>query len=97
MRCFRVVKKWGVLFVRDLARPDSIEELNRLVETYAGNATPRQQQLFRDSLHAALTPEEVSRWGEQHTMRPNVVVMTSDRHWTFTYINRSLGPHGIII
>ena len=51
----------GLLFHRDLARPSDEAELQHLVETYAGNATPYQRKLFADSLRAALTLEEVAR------------------------------------
>jgi len=56
---WRVLKPGGLLFVRDLLRPETADEVERIVATYAGSESPRQQQLFRQSLHAALTVEEV--------------------------------------
>ena len=53
----------GRLLVRDLARPDSREEVARLVQLYTGNETPEARGLFQDSLHAALTLAEIrARW-----------------------------------
>src|SRR5512135_2351413 len=42
----RVVAPGGTLFVRDLARPDDLEILARLVTTYAGNEAPPARALF---------------------------------------------------
>lgn len=84
--CFRemvrVLAPGGLLFVRDLMRPQTESELEYLVQTYAGDATPRQRQLFRQSLHAALTVEEVSRILEDVGLAAGDVHATSDRHWT---------------
>src|SRR5204862_7820366 len=55
----RVTTRGGLLFHRDLARPSDETELQHLVETYAGTATPYQRKLFSDSLRAALTLKEM--------------------------------------
>lgn len=78
----RVLAPGGLLFVRDLLRPETELELERLVATYAGNATARQRQLFRQSLHAALTVEEVQEILTQVGLQECGVAATSDRHWT---------------
>jgi ubiquinone/menaquinone biosynthesis C-methylase UbiE len=57
---WRVLKPGGLLFVRDLLRPETSDEVERIVATYAGSESLRQQQLFRQSLHAALTVEEIA-------------------------------------
>lgn len=78
----RVLAPGGLLFVRDLMRPETEAELESLVQTYAGEATPRQRQLFRQSLHAALTVEEVAAILDQLGLSQECVQATSDRHWT---------------
>lgn len=81
----RMVAPGGVLFVRDLARPDSLEALEQLVETYAGGESPRARGLFQDSLHAALTLSEVRAILHDLGLPTEGVRMTSDRHWTWTW------------
>jgi ubiquinone/menaquinone biosynthesis C-methylase UbiE len=78
----RVLAPGGLLFVRDLARPSSAEEVERIVALYAGGESPRQQQLFRQSLHAALTVEETAALAAACGWPPGCVRRTSDRHWT---------------
>ncbi len=82
----RVVKPGGFVFLRDLLRPDSLTELEHLVELYAGQATPRQRQLFHDSLHAALTLSEVRALLKTCGLPPDAARITSDRHWTVSLI-----------
>lgn len=79
----RVCAAGGVLFVRDLLRPETEEELAHLVRTYAGDATPKQRQLFGDSLRAALTLAEVRELVGRLGFAPATVAQTSDRHWTW--------------
>lgn len=78
----RVLAPGGLLFVRDLARPSSAEEVERIVALYAGGESPRQQQLFRQSLHAALTVEETAALAAACGWPVDCVRRTSDRHWT---------------
>ncbi len=80
----RVCATGGQLFVRDLFRPDTMEELQYLVETYAGSANAHQRQLFSQSLHAALTLEEVQALVGRFGFATECVQRTSDRHWTFS-------------
>lgn len=79
----RVTANGGMLFFRDLMRPDSLSQLKQLVDLYAGDATDRQQKLFADSLHAALTLEEVRAMVAELGFEPATVQATSDRHWTW--------------
>ena len=79
----RVTSGDGWLFFRDLLRPSNIDQLERLVETYAGDEGETAQQLFSDSLHAALTVEEVGHIVQQLGFGKNSVQQTSDRHWTW--------------
>lgn len=78
----RVLAPGGLLFVRDLARPRTAEEVERIVAVYAGGESLRVQQLFRQSLHAALTVEETAALAAACGWPPGCVRRTSDRHWT---------------
>jgi len=79
----RVVKPGGVLFVRDLLRPVDDAALAGFVKAYAGDANAHQRKMFADSLHAALTLEEVRSMVTCLGFDPATVQQTSDRHWTF--------------
>jgi ubiquinone/menaquinone biosynthesis C-methylase UbiE len=79
---WRVLKPGGLYFIRDLMRPDDERTLEHMVQTYAGDANGHQQQMFRDSLHAALTVLEVRDLLKELVVSPDAVQATSDRHWT---------------
>jgi ubiquinone/menaquinone biosynthesis C-methylase UbiE len=81
----RLVRPAGLLFVRDLARPESREQLFGLVETYAGTEHPNARRLFADSLHAALTLDEIRNLVREFGLPTDAAAMTSDRHWTVTW------------
>ncbi|GAB4158624.1 MAG: class I SAM-dependent methyltransferase [Planctomycetaceae bacterium] len=78
----RVVKPGGLLFIRDLLRPDDEATLSQLVERYAGNENAHQRQMFCDSLHAALTVDEVCKILNELGISEESVCQTTDRHWT---------------
>jgi ubiquinone/menaquinone biosynthesis C-methylase UbiE len=80
----RVLMPGGTLLVRDLLRPKDEATLQHLVTTYAGDASADQQKLFADSLHAALTLDEIRKLVEAAGLPPKSVQQTSDRHWTWT-------------
>jgi ubiquinone/menaquinone biosynthesis C-methylase UbiE len=80
----RVVKPGGVLFIRDLMRPGDEPTLNRLVDQYAAGANDHQRAMFRASLHAALTLDEVRALLHEAGLNVSSVQPTSDRHWTIT-------------
>jgi ubiquinone/menaquinone biosynthesis C-methylase UbiE len=80
----RVVRSGGVLFVRDLLRPDDAATLQRLVDLYAAEANAHQRQMFADSLHAALSLAEVQALVSQLGFQAATVRQTTDRHWTWT-------------
>lgn len=82
----RVLRTAGRLFVRDLSRPDSLEAVEAIVQTYAGSGSARQQQLFRQSLQAALTVNEVAELLDGVGLPREWVRLTSDRHWTIAGI-----------
>jgi ubiquinone/menaquinone biosynthesis C-methylase UbiE len=92
---WRLTRAGGVLFVRDLARPDGDGRVRELVAAYA--AVPanlarhesglrgmheRQRDLFEASLRAALTVDEVQAMVARLGIAASDVRMTSDRHWT---------------
>jgi ubiquinone/menaquinone biosynthesis C-methylase UbiE len=79
----RVVRPAGLLFVRDLLRPANEKDLQRLVAAYAGQENEHQQQMFADSLHAALSLPEVRERIVALQFDPAGVRQTSDRHWTW--------------
>jgi ubiquinone/menaquinone biosynthesis C-methylase UbiE len=89
---WRLVGRGGVLFVRDLARPEDAAQLERLAERYApapdeeispgGAMRARQRALFIASLHAAFTVDEVRAIVAPLGIGGQSVRMTSDRHWT---------------
>lgn len=88
LACFeemvRVTKKNGLLFIRDLLRPSLEHELLNIVKMHAGDASPRQKQLFTDSLHASLSLSEVREMVESSGFDASSVTQSSNRHWTFT-------------
>jgi ubiquinone/menaquinone biosynthesis C-methylase UbiE len=78
----RVLGPGGLLFIRDLLRPESEQRVTELVETCAGQESERQKAMFRDSLRAALTLDEVRGRLRELGLSPRLVEQTSDRHWT---------------
>jgi len=78
----RVLKPQGGIFLRDLTRPSSETELNSLVEQYAGDSNDHQQKLFRDSLQAAYTLDEIINLIESVGLNNIRIYQSSDRHWT---------------
>lgn len=87
----RVAKLGGKIFVRDLARPADEATLRRLVTQYAGDANDHQQRMFAESLHAALTVEEVGERIAALGFPKAGVRMTSDRHWTWSAVKPPIG------
>ena len=81
----RLVAPGGTLFVRDLARPESWQDVEKLVSHYAGNEPAAAQAMFRASLHAALTLAEVQGLIRGAGLDPQDAAMTSDRHWTWVW------------
>lgn len=78
----RVVRPGGILFVRDLMRPPDGDTLDGLVRTYAGDESDHARAMFRDSLHAALTLEEVRNMLAELSLPSASARATSDRHWS---------------
>ena len=85
---WRVLKPGGVLLIRDLYRPATIERRDELVNTYAAENTPLQRQLLSDSLAAALTPEELLTAARSVGIDRAEVTIDSDRHMTLQCVYR---------
>jgi ubiquinone/menaquinone biosynthesis C-methylase UbiE len=85
----RVTKPGGLLFIRDLLRPDTLDELNHLVATYTPGANDHQQLMFAESLHAALSLTEIHDLIASLGFSHDSIQQTSDRHWTWSAQNSS--------
>ncbi len=73
----------GFIFVRDLMRPEDDETVKSLVQVYAGNENGHSQQMFDDSLRAALSLEEIRELISSLGFDSETVKATTDRHWTW--------------
>ena len=86
-QCVRLLAPGGLLFLRDLLRPESPSRVDALVEQHAAGESPAARELFHRSLHAALSLDELRElltqpWAASLT---NVTLeASSDRHWTLT-------------
>ena len=78
----RIAGDRASVFVRDLCRPLSEADQSALVAKYAAHESERSRELFRASLHAAITVDEATSMAAEAGLRGVTVRMTSDRHWT---------------
>ena len=76
----------GLVFVRDLMRPDNDEEVRALVQTYTGQEKESSQKMFDESLRAALSLEEIRGLVAKYGFEPETVQAASDRHWTWSAV-----------
>jgi SAM-dependent methyltransferase len=80
---FQEVKKpHGAILIRDLIRPDDDRRVDELVSNIGDDYDDRQQQLFRDSLQAALTLAEVQKLIDRVGLSQVKLSQSSDLHWT---------------
>lgn len=79
----RVTRAGGTLFFRDLLRPDSQQQLEELVQTYTGQENEHSQKMFGESLHAALSLDEIQGLVESLGFPRESVTQSTDRHWTW--------------
>ena len=78
----RVLRPGGVMFVRDLIRPDSNASVEALTQKHAGHETDVQRGLFEASLRASLTLDELHVALHDVGLGAASLTQTSDRHWT---------------
>jgi ubiquinone/menaquinone biosynthesis C-methylase UbiE len=78
----RLVKPDGSIFIRDLIRPETEEIVNDTVAKLGKDYDMHQQQLFHDSLKAALTLAEVRDLLDRVGLDRLNLTQSSDLHWT---------------
>jgi ubiquinone/menaquinone biosynthesis C-methylase UbiE len=78
----RLVRPGGAILIRDLIRPDSDEIVNDLVDKIGAGYDAHQQQLFRDSLKAALTLAEVQDAIDRIGLGGVKLTQSSELHWS---------------
>lgn len=82
----RTVSEDGIVFVRDLMRPEDDATVRQIVQTYAGDENEHSQQMFDDSLRAALSLDEIRQMVVELGFAADSVSATTDRHWTWAAI-----------
>ena len=78
----RIARPAAPILIRDLVRPETHGALERLLKAHAARWSPLQRTLFSDSLHAALTLEEVRELLDDCGLSDVKVTQVSDRHWS---------------
>jgi len=76
----RIAKPGGLIFVRDLFRPPTIADAQRLVDTYAKDAHPLLREDFYNSFLAAFAPEEIRTQLVATGLSRLDIVEATDRH-----------------
>jgi len=78
----RVLKPQGGILLRDLLRPADEATVDALVDRIGPEYDAHQQQLFRDSLCAAFSLDELADLLEQAGLEDALLYQSSDLHWT---------------
>lgn len=78
----RLVRPGGAILIRDLIRPENDVIVNDLVDRIGENYDAHQQQLFRDSLKAALTLAEVQAAIDLVGLSGVKLTQSSELHWS---------------
>jgi ubiquinone/menaquinone biosynthesis C-methylase UbiE len=77
---WRVLRPGGAFLIRDLFRPPTPGRADELVRLHAAEANDYQRELFRASLCAALTPDELRELALEAGLRDAEVAVDTDRH-----------------
>jgi ubiquinone/menaquinone biosynthesis C-methylase UbiE len=78
----RLGRPGGALLLRDLFRPESEAALEAKVREVCAGETPEATELFRASLWAAFTIDEMTALARECGLAGARVYASSDRHWT---------------
>jgi ubiquinone/menaquinone biosynthesis C-methylase UbiE len=78
----RVAPASGAIIIRDLIRPETMEDAWQTVRAVAPSSSKHQAQLFFDSLCASLSLSEVEQLVADARLARMRVTQVSDRHWT---------------
>jgi len=78
----RITRPGTPILIRDLFRPESQAVLEQLVHEMASQWSPVQRKLFEDSLHAALTLDEVRQMLDECGLTGVRVEQITNRHWS---------------
>ena len=78
----RVLKPSGAVLLRDLFRPPDESTLNAILERECANDDEHQTMLFRNSLQAAFTLDEIRSMVDAAGIEGAHLYQSSDRHWT---------------
>jgi ubiquinone/menaquinone biosynthesis C-methylase UbiE len=70
------------VLIRDLLRPETEARLAEIAAKYSGGWSPLQMRLYKDSLHAALSLEEVRAYASDAGLQGVCVEQITDRHWS---------------
>ena len=77
---WRVLRPGGAFLVRDLFRPADAAAVAALVDEHAAGESDHARELFRASLCAALTPDELRAAAAEAGLDGAEVVVDTDRH-----------------
>lgn len=78
----RVLKPNGALLIRDLIRPSDEATMEALVAEIGAEYNAHQKKLFRDSLKAAFTLDEIKQLVEASGLEGVQIYQSSVRHWS---------------
>jgi hypothetical protein len=81
----KTAKNNPAVFIMDLMRPESDEQVYKLVEEYASNEPLILKKDFRNSLKAAFTPDEVVSQLKTAGLEEFNVSVVSDRHFVVSH------------